>query len=305
MIYPQTLTKRDTLIGISLAVTATIIWSGNFVVARGIYKQVPPVTLAFWRWLIASLIILPFAWKTFKKEWPAIKRSWLYFFVAALTGVSMFNTFVYIGGQYTEAINLALIGTTSSPIIAVMLAKIFLHERIGWQKIAGMSLCIIGILFLLSKGDFRNLLSFQFTKGDIWVLAAGMSFAIYNTMVKRKPATVSPVSFLFVAFAVGTLILFPFYLNETTHTAPVKWNMNLMLIILYLSLGASVICFLIWNIAIRKLGAGRAALFGNLIPVFSSLEAVFFLNETFNTVHIVCIVLVFVGILLANLRFTR
>ena len=297
--------RRNTITGISLAVLATLIWSGNFIVARGIYKQIPPVNLAFWRWICASLILLPFAWNHIKKDWPVIKKSWLYFLIIAITGISIFNTFVYIGGQYTTAINLALIGTTTSPIMSVILARIFLKENIGWQKIVGMLICIVGILFLLSKGDFRNLVSFEFTKGDAWVLGAAFAFAIYNTMVKRKPSSISPISFLFVAFVLGTVILLPFYLQELTHTAPVRWDWQLVLIILYLGLGASVICFLIWNIAIRNLGAGRAALFGNLIPIFSSLEAVLILGEKFSKVHAVSMVLVFVGILLANLKFSR
>jgi len=294
--------QRQTLTGIGLAVLATIIWSGNFIIARGMYKQVPPVSLAFYRWLCASIIILPFALKQFKIEWPVVKRSWHYFFWASLTGVSLFNTLVYIGGHYTSAINLALIGTTSSPIFSVIFARIFLKEKIGWFKVLGMILCISGILFLLSKGNILNLLSFRFTKGDSWVLLAAFSFAVYNTMVKKKPASVSPINFLFVVFSFGTILLAPFYFWEISNTAPIVWNIKLLLAILYIGIGASVICFFIWNIAIHKLGAGRTALFGNLIPVFSSLEAVIILNERFTWIHAVGMIIVFTGILLANLK---
>ena len=294
--------KRDIYIGISLAVLATLIWSGNFIVARGVNKQIPPISLNFYRWFCASVIILPFASKKFKIEWPVVKQSWHYFFWISLTGVSLFNTFVYIGGHYTSAINLALIGTTSSPIFAVILARVFLKEKIGWLKVMGIILCIIGILFLLSKGNFKNLLSLRFTAGDGWILLAALTFAVYNTMVKRKPASVSPVNFLFVAFSFGTILLFPFYLWDIFHSAPVEWNVKMLSIIFYLGIGASVFCFFIWNIAIHKLGAGRTALFGNLIPIFSSLEAVIILHEQFTWVHIVSMIVVFAGIMLANLR---
>jgi drug/metabolite transporter (DMT)-like permease len=293
--------KNNILVGVSLAVLATLIWSGNFIVARGVYKQIPPVSLAFYRWLTASVIIFPFAYKYFKNEWPVVKKSWRYFFWASLTGIALFNTFVYIGGHYTSAINLALIGTTSSPIMSVILARIFLKERIGWLKIIGMAVCICGILFLLSKGDFQNLVYFKFTKGDAWVLLAALNFAIYNTLVRKKPAAVSPVNFLFVVFTFGTALLFPFYLGELSYTAPVHWNMNLLLVILYLGLGASVICFLIWNIAIHKLGSGPTALFGNLIPIFSSVEAVIKLHEKFTVNHGISMIIVFTGLLIANL----
>lgn len=294
--------KKDILFGISLAVLATLIWSGNFIVARGVYKDIPPVSLNFYRWLIASLIILPFAFKYWSREWKVVKQAVPYFFWISLTGIALFNSFVYIGAHYTSAINLALIGTTSSPIMSVIFARIFLKEKIGRLKLAGMLLCITGVLFLLCKGDFQNLLTLRFDTGDLWVLLAAFCFSVYNTLVKKKPAAVSPVNFLFIIFSFGTIMLFPFYLYEISKTPAVQWSLNLGLSVLYLGLGASVICFLIWNIAIHKLGAGRTALFGNLIPVFSSIEASLILHEEFTWVHITSMLIVFTGILLANLR---
>lgn len=238
-------------------------------------------------------------------EWKIVKRSWHYLFWASLTGITLFNTFVYIGAHYTTAINLALIGTTTSPIIAIVMAKIFLKEKIGWLKTAGMALCIGGVVFLLSRGSFQNLVSLNFTKGDGWILLAALCFAVYNTLVRKRPSGISPVNYLFVIFSFGTLLLLPFYFWEMANTVPVKWNSELLLIILYLGAGASVICFLCWNIAIGKLGAGRTALFGNLIPVFSSVEAAFLLNEEFTWIHVVSIVLVFAGILMANWQLLR
>jgi drug/metabolite transporter (DMT)-like permease len=297
--------KNNVLTGISLALLAAFIWSGNFIIARGVIKTIPPIALAFYRWLLASLIILPFAINKFRSEWPTVKRSWHYLFWVALTGVALFNTFVYIGAHYTSAINLALIGTTSSPIMATIMARIFLKEEIGWSKLAGLVLCVIGVLFLLSKGDFNHLLKLKFSTGDIWVLTAAFCFAVYNTLVKKKPKGISQVNFLFVAFSIGTIMLLPFYLREMQGTAPIVWSTNLALAILYLGLAASVICFLIWNIAIGKIGAARTILFGNLIPVFSSLGAVIFLNEEFTIYHIVSMILVFAGIIVANSRLLR
>jgi drug/metabolite transporter (DMT)-like permease len=229
----------------------------------------------------------------------------LYFSLAALSGVALFNTFVYIGAHYTSAINLALIGTTSSPIMAIILARIFLKEKIGWNKLAGLILCITGVLFLLSRGDFRNLVNFHFSTGDIWVLIAAFCFAVYNTLVKKKPMAVSPLNFLFVIFSLGTIMLLPFYIWEMEHTQTVSWNFNIVSAIVYLGVVASAFCFWIWNITIHQLGAARTALFGNLIPVFSSLEAVLILHEEFTWVHVVSMVIVFAGILLANLRVSK
>ena len=288
--------------GIGLAVLAAFIWSGNFIVAKDVSGKIPPIALNFYRWLMASIILFPFAIRIFIAEWKLLKRSWQYLFWSALTGVTLFNSFVYIGAHYTTAINLALIGTTSSPIMAIVLARIFLKEKIGWSKLAGMALCIGGVLFLLSKGDFQNLASLHFGEGDLWMLLAAFCFAAYNTLVKKKPAALSPPSFLLAIFSLGTLLLLPFFIWEGMREPPVQWNGELALAILFLGLGASVICFLIWNKAIGILGAGRTALFGNLIPVFSSMEAVFLLNEKISYVHLISFILVVTGLLIANLK---
>ncbi len=301
----STIQKGTVYTGIGLAILATLIWSANFIIAKGVSTRIPPISLAFYRWLLASIIIAPFAFKHFKTEWPVVRRSGRYLFFAALSGVTLFNTFVYIGGHYTSAINLTLIGTTTSPVIAVILARIFLKEPIGWMKTTGMILCITGVLFLLLKGDIENALTLQFTKGDLWVLAAAIAFAIYNTLVRKKPAGIDPVNFLFVIFSFGTILLIPFYIYEMTRSAPVHWTYDLVLIILYLALGASVICFMIWNKAIGILGASRTALFGNLILVFGSLEAVLILQEPFTWIHVVSTILIFSGIIIANFRLFR
>lgn len=292
--------QKNIYTGIWLAILATIIWSGNFIVAKAVHKEIPPISLNFYRWLVAALIIFPLVYKRFRAEWSIVRKSWNYLFWISLTGISLFNTFVYIGAHYTSAINLALIGTTSSPIMSIIFARIFLKEKIGWMKLAGLILCVTGVLFLLSKGDFHNLLHLKFSEGDLWVLLAAFCFAIYNTMVKKKPAAISPINFLFVIFSFGTLMVFPFFVWETNHSPAVEWNGSLVLSILYLGLGASVICFLIWNAAIGKLGAGRTALFGNLIPIFSSIEAAILLHEDFTWIHVVSMIIVFTGIILAN-----
>lgn len=294
--------RKNIYTGIGLAVLAAFIWSGNFIVARAVNQEIPPISLNFYRWLLASLILFPFAYRHFKTEWPVVKQSWQYLFWISLCGISLFNSFVYIGAHHTTAINLALIGTTTSPILSVFFARIFLNERIGLLKGIGMIVCIIGVLYLLSKGDIENMRHFRFGSGDLWMLLAAFFFAVYNVMAKKKPAALSPVNFLFVIFTLGTLLTLPFFLWEMNHSAAVAWDGRLLGSVFYLGLGASVICFYIWNTAIRHLGAGRTALFGNLIPVFSSMEAAIWLNEEFTSVHIISMLIVFAGIVLANLR---
>lgn len=297
------MTKRNTLIGISLATITTIIWSGNFVIAKDVFAKIPPVSLAFFRWSIATIVIFPFAHKTFITDWKVIKKHFHYFLWVALTGVSLFNTLVYVGAAYTSAINLVLIGTTTSPVFSVILARIFLKEKIGLPKIIGMIICTAGVLYLLSKGNINNLLHLEFSEGDLWALAAAFAFSFYNILVKKKPATISTTSFLFTSFVTGTVLLIPFFIHELMYLPPVQWNGKLVFDILYLGIGASVICFFLWNLAINRLGAGRTALFGNLIPIFSSIEAVLILHEEFTINHVISMALVFSGLVIANIRY--
>jgi drug/metabolite transporter (DMT)-like permease len=296
--------QKKVLSGIGLAILAALIWSGNFVIARGVYKQIPPVALGFYRWLTASILILPISFKYLKNDFPLLLKSWKLVLIAAVTGISMFNTFIYIGSHYTSAINLALIGNTVSPIVSVILAAIFLKEKISGLKTAGIILCVFGILFLLMKGDFRNLLNMQFSVGDGWMVLAALSFSVYTIMARKKPAAISFLGFLSATFIAGTIMLFPFYLREA-HNQSFTWSSKLVYTMLYLGLGTSIISFFSWNYSIKQIGASRTALFGNLIPIFSSIEAVIFLNEPFTMIHFISMLLVFAGLLLANLQLMK
>ncbi|HEX2534369.1 MAG TPA: DMT family transporter [Chitinophagaceae bacterium] len=287
--------------GIALAVLATVVWSGNFIVARGVAGEIPPVTLAFFRWLTASVLLLPLGWKQLRQDVPVLRQKSGYLFWVALTGIALFNTFVYVAGRYSPAINLALIGTTSSPVFSLILAALFLGERISALRLTGLALCFAGILFLLSGGSLERLQQFRFSAGDGWVILGALFFAVYNILVRRKPATIRPLGFLTMIFLMGTVLLLPAWLAEQQFTPAVAWNAKLAGVILYLGLGTSVIAFLCWNGAIARLGAARTALFGNLIPVFSSLEAVWLLDEQITWIHAVSGALVLTGLLVANL----
>ncbi|MFZ6023432.1 MAG: DMT family transporter [Bacteroidota bacterium] len=292
--------KKDYYIGISLAVLATIIWSGNFVISRAVNQEIPPVSLAFYRWTLATVLIAPLSYRKFREQKQLVLQNWKYLFWVSLSGITLFNTFVYVAGHYTSAINMALIGTTSSPIFATILAIIVLKERLNMFRIIGMLVCIAGIMLLLSQGSWQKLASFIFSTGDLWILAGAMAFAVYNILVRKKPTGITPVNFLFVIFLFGSLLLLPAYIIELNMTEPVQWNGNIIGSIVYLGLGTSVISFLCWNAALQKLGTGTTVLFGNLIPIFSTLEAVWLLGERITNIHIISGLLVIGGLMIAN-----
>jgi len=292
--------------GVMLAVAATLLWSGNFIIARKASDSIGPITLAFYRWGCATVVLFPFAFKKIKAESAAMKLNWKILLLLSFTGIALFNTFVYVAGHHTTAINMALIGTTSSPIFATAMAAFFLKERLGFFRIIGMLICISGIVLLISKGSWEVLTHFKFSIGDAWILAGSFAFAVYNILVRKKPSGISPLSFLWILFCIGTIMLLPFYLLEQNFTSyQTIWSAELLGSILYLGIGTSVLAFWSWNLAIAKLGAGRTVLFGNLIPVFSTLEAVFLLGEKMTFIHLLSGILVIAGLIIANITLKK
>jgi drug/metabolite transporter (DMT)-like permease len=294
--------RKDHILGICLAVLATMVWAGNFVISKGVNQLIGPISLAFFRWSLATLIITPIAWSSYKREKQYIKENIKYLFWVSLSGIALFNTCIYVSGHFTSAINMALIGTTSSPIFATIFAIVFLKEKISLGRVIGLILCIVGILILLSKGSFEKLLALHFGVGDLWILAAGFCFAVYSVLVRKKPATISSLHFLMLIFSMGALMLFPFFLIESWYLPKPQFTAPLIGSILYLGFGTSVLAFLCWNIALQKLGTSRTVLFGNLTPIFSTLEAVLILGEKISSIHLLSGLLVIIGLVIANLQ---
>lgn len=290
--------KRTNQIGAILAITSTIIWSGNFIVSRYAIHLAGPVSLAFFRWTTATIFMFPFAYKNFKKELPLFKENKMYFFLMGLFGFAIYNTLIYTAGHYTTAINMSLFGSTLHPIVAALLGAFIVHEKLHWKNITGILLCVTGTLYLLTKGDVSNIIHFKIGTGDLWMIAAGCCFGSYNVFVRKKPAGISNLSFLLCLFAIGALFLFPAALLEMKYIQPVTYNTHLLWVVLYIGIGNSTISYLIWSNAIQRIGAGKAALFNTLGPLLSSFEAVLFLKESFNSAQIVSGLIIISGIII-------
>ncbi len=296
-------TRQQLLSGIGFALLTCIIWSGNFVLAKGITNTISPVSLSFYRLCGASILMLLIGYKTYRKETAAIWQHRHYLIISGAFGFALYSTLLYIGGNYTSAINLALIGCTSSPIFAVVLGVLFFHQTTTKAQLLGMATCALGILLLISDGRLRNLTHFTFAVGDWWMLAGSFSFALYNNYVKKRPLGISNVSFLTAAFVSATFLLFPVFLIELffLHPHPIIINLRFAATFLYLSLGCSVMAFLMWNKSIHIIGPGRTALFGNLIPILSTIQAILLLHEPFKPIHIWSGLLILLGLAIANL----
>jgi len=290
--------KKNNQIGALLAISSTIIWSGNFIVSRYAIHLAGPVTLALFRWIVATICLFPFGYKNLKKEWPLFVENKVYFFLMGLFGFAVYNTLIYSAGHYTTAINMSLFGSTVNPIVAALLGALVVQEKLHWKNISGILLCIIGTIYLLTNGKMSTIFNFQFGKGDLLMIAAGCCFGAYNVFVKKKPTGISNNSFLLGLFTLTSLLLLPASIIEMTYVQPVIYNTHLLWVVLYIGIGNSTISYLIWNNAIQKIGAGKASLFLTMGPILSSLEAVFFLKEHFNTTQLISGIIIILGIVI-------
>ncbi len=294
------------VIGYLCALCATIIWSGNFVVARGLMDSIPPVALAYWRWLVAILVFIPFAIKPTLKDWQVIRSHLPYLAICALLGVTAFNTLIYIASHSTTAINLSLIAITF-PIFVIILARLFLSEALSLRKTLGIVLVILGVVLLVSKGHIANLMQLTLVKGDGWMLLASICFAGYSILVKHKPQTLSGWSFQFITFVLGLIFLLPFYLWETQHStfSITEISLSGLGAILYIGILASLIAFIVWGKAIELIGPTQSSVTYYTLPVFSGLAAYLFLDEQITAMHFISMSLIITGVLVAALNSKR
>lgn len=287
------------LTGYLFAVGATALWSGNFIIARGLNESIPPISLAFWRWVVAVIVFLPFAWKPLAASRPILKKHLPYLAITALLGITIFNTLIYFAGQTTTAINLSLISITF-PIFIVIIARLVFHELFTRNKIAGIILVVTGVVLLITRGNWNLLLSIHFTIGDLWMLCAAVIFAVYSILLKHRPAGLSIWALQLSTFILGLVFLLPFFVWEWYVTAPVSYDSKVVGSILYVGVFASLTAFVFWNKAIAVVGPVKAAMIYYTLPLFSGLLAHLFLGEEIGSLHLYCLVLIVAGILIAN-----
>jgi len=285
--------------GYLFALGSTIIWSGNYIIARGLNESIPPISLAFCRWAVAVIVFLPFALKPLIAEWPVIKKHLPYLCLISLLGITIFNTLIYLAGHTTTAANLSLISITF-PIFVVILSHIFFRERITARKWLGILLVVAGVVLLITKGSPSSLLNISFAIGDLWMLLAAFTFAVYSVLLKRKPEDISIQAFQLSTFILGLIFLFPFFIWERAAGTPIKMESTTIFSILYIGIFASVVAFVFWNKAIAKLGPSKAGMMYYTMPLFSGISATILLNEKITVIYLYSLLLILAGILIAN-----
>jgi len=285
--------------GYLFALGATAIWSGNFIVARGLSDSISPISLAFWRWTVAVIAFLPFALKPLISEWQLIKKNLPFICIIALLGITIFNTLIYFAGHTTSAINLSLISITF-PIFTVILSRLMFKEKINLYKILGILLVVAGVVLLITKGNLSRLLEISFAIGDLWMLLAAIIFAVYSILLKRKPAGISIWAFQLATFIIGLIFLTPFFIWDSFTVPHSAFEPKTILSIFYIGVFASLVAFTLWNKAIVAVGPSKAGMIYYTLPIFSAISASIFLSESVSLIHLYSALLIVPGILIAN-----
>ncbi len=282
-----------------LLTLAVLFWSGNFIVGRAIAADVPPVTLAFWRWTIGLVFILALGHRQLRADFPVLLRAWPMVVLLSGLGIAVFNTLVYFGLQSTTAVN-GLLLQSAMPLIILLFSFLLFREKPRLNQVAGVLVSVIGVLAIACQGDIAVLWSLAVNIGDVWILLAVMSYALYSALLRKRPA-VQPFSFLAATFSLGALMLAPLYAMELRAGMRIVPEPGSYLAILYVAVFPGFLSYLFYNRGVELVGANRAGHFMHLMPVFGSILAVLFLGESFRGFHLAGIALIGGGILFAML----
>jgi len=279
---------------------AALCWAGNAIVGRLAVGHIPPVTLAFLRWSLGFLIILPLAWKHLRHDWAAIRKSLGLLIFLSLTGIAGFNTLQYWALEHTQALNTLLL-QSAAPLFVAGWSLILLGVRLTLAQALGILVSLTGVLVILLHGDLSTIAAIDFNKGDLIFTVALLIFGLYSVMSLKRPA-IHDLSFLAFTFACGSAVLVPPLILELLLRPVMQFNVPNLLSTLYVAIFPSTIAYLCYNRSVSLIGANRAAPFFHVVPVFGSAMAIVFLGETPQAFHFIGFALVLTGVFVASRR---
>ncbi|WP_432455028.1 MULTISPECIES: DMT family transporter [unclassified Agarivorans] len=276
-----------------------LFWAGNFVTGRYIAGQIPPMSLSYWRWTIASLLVLPFLYRSLWQQRRVIQRYWLRISLLACLGVAGFNSCVYIGLQSTTATN-ALIINSMIPIFILLVSCLGFGQRMGMKQILGIILSFCGVLALLVKGQWQSLASLSINRGDSWILLSAVIWALYSIGLRFKPSQLSGSAFLGSTLVIGSLVLSPFYWLNLPQAA-FSLNHDSMVALAYVAVFPSLLAYQSWNYGVKVVGASVAGQYIHLMPLFGAILSVSLLGEQLAVYHLIGASFIAAGLLVALL----
>ncbi len=281
---------------------ASLFWSGNFVIGRfsSLENIVSPLSLAFYRWVIAFLILTPFCLQKAIKELPLLKKQPGMIFLIILTGPTLFNTLVYLGLTATTVINSLLIISTT-PMLIILLNKLLYKAQTNIFQMIGIFISLIGVCYVIAKGSFQNIFDSEFYFGDLFILLAVTSWALYSIFLKKNETGISGFSFLYLSFVFTVILLFPVYLYDIfIQDNFINIDQKTLLVIGYTGIFPSIISYMCWNTGVALIGPNKSGPFLHLMPIFGGILAFLVFRETLEIYHYAGILSVIIGIIIAN-----
>ncbi len=291
--------KSNFLAYIFLLLTVTF-WAGNFIVGKfaSLY-EVPPFSLNFYRWFFAWLILAPFTIPEIFKKKEYILQNYKLFIILGVTSITIFNSIVYYSLNFTQVISGVLMISTI-PVMIMFFSFILKIEKTNIFQIIGVILSFLGVIIIITKANFEILKNLDFNKGDITMVVAMFSWALYSTLLKRQKYELSQLSLLQVVMTFGLIFLIPIYFIEYQIGFRINLDKPFILILSYVVLLPGLASFILWIKGISMIGANRSGVFLHLMPIFSAIMAMIFFNEKFMFYHILGACFIVTGILLSN-----
>jgi drug/metabolite transporter (DMT)-like permease len=292
-------TKVKNLLAFSLLFIQPIFMASNLVVARGGVEYVPPISLAFWRWTLVFVILLPFTYLSLRKNYKIIKNEFKKLLFLGAMGCGVCGAFPFLAGKTTTVTNMGII-YTSSPIFIILISSFFFHEKINFTKITGLISCLIGVFAIIIKGDLDLLINLNFTIGDLWMLAAAIGWALYSIYLFHWKSKLKIFQrFTLIAFF-GALSLFPFYIGEEFFFERTTFSNEFFMWIIFAAISPGIIAFTLYTVAQKKLGASLTGFTLYVFTIYGAIYGYFLFGEKLENYHLIGTVLVFIGVYLAK-----
>ena len=290
------------LIPILLLFIQPIFMASNLVVARGGVEFVPPISLAFWRWAVVFIMLLPFTFLSLKKNYKIIKKEYKKLFFLGAMGCGVCGAFPFLAGETTTITNMGII-YTSSPIFIIVISSIFFNEKINIIKIIGLISCLIGVFIIIIKGDLELLINLNFTIGDLWMLAAAIGWALYSVYLFYWKTELQMFQrFTLIAFF-GALSLLPFYIIEEVMVERTLFNSEFFIWVIFAAVSPGIIAFTLYTQAQKYLGASLTGFTLYIFTIYAAIYGFLFFNEKLESYHLAGTILVFLGVYLAKKNY--
>ena len=283
----------------ALIFIAPALWSVNYLVGRLAAGTVAPHLLALGRWTIAGLLLLAFAWPEISAKRAAIRAEWKQFLVFGALGMWICGAFVYIGARTTSASNIGLLYAVS-PVMIALVSTFYLHERMGRVQWSGVVLACAGVVHVVLKGHWGSLGDIEFTVGDVWVLAAVLSWTVYSLLLKAWPSAFGPMARLTLIVLAGVPVLIPLTLVEALWFMPTEVSWATAGYIVAAALFPGFGAYLAYSYMQRELGAARVGVVLYLGPIYAAVTGYLVLGEPVRGFHWVGAALILPGIYLAT-----